>query len=220
VLALLRRFSTGFLCSGVLAAATAAAPADALLLSFYCLTNSVAADCNTGEAQLFVDVTDPGGGQASFLFTNTGPNASSIADIYFDDGTLLGIASINEGPGTSFSQGASPPNLPAGNTASPPFQVTAGFLADSDSPVQPNGVNPGEWVEIVFDLIGGGTFADVIAELADGSLRIGIHVQGFTGGGSESLINNAAPEPGTIVLLALGVGALAARRRARRSPID
>lgn len=200
---------------GVLAATClAATPASALSLGFYCITNNLAGDCAIGEAQMSVDVTDIGGGQVSFLFSNAGPSASSITDIYFDDGTLLGIASVNSGPGTDFAQGASPPNLPGADNVSPPFQVTAGFLADSDPPVQPNGANPGEWVEIIFDLDGGGTFADVIDELTTGELRIGIRVQGYASGGSESLINVPVPEAGTIGLLGAGLAALAARRRA------
>ena len=129
-------------------------------------------------------------GQAQFIFRNVGPSASSIADIYFeDDGTLLGIASIANGPGVDFSQGASPGNLPGGNSISPPFQATAGFTADSNPPTQPNGVNPGETVTIFFVLQSGGTLADVISELYSQELRIGLHVQGFANGGSESFVN-------------------------------
>jgi hypothetical protein len=209
----MRNLSLGTL---VLACAClSAAPAVATPFGFGCITNDVAADCNAGEAQLQVDVTaGPGANQVSFQFTNSGPNASSIADVYFDDGTLLGIASIVNGAGVSFSVGASPPDLPGGNGISPAFVVTAGFSADSNPPVQPNGVNPGETLTIIFDLQGGGTLADVLSELGTGELRIGIHVQGFSGGGSESFVNT--PEPGAALLIvagALGLGL--ARRRAR-----
>lgn len=142
----------------------------------------------TGVNQLSVTITDIGGGQVQFQFDNAGPLASSITDIYFDDGSLLGIASVINGPGVDFSQGANPPNLPCGENVSPPFETTAGFLADSEPPAQPNGVNPSEWVVIVFDLQGGQTFDDVVSELASGALRIGIHVQGFSDGGSESFV--------------------------------
>ena len=57
-----------------------------------------------------------------------------------------------------------------------PFVTTLGFSADSDPPVQSLGVNPGESLGIIFDLQPGGTFADVVGELASGALRIGIHV--------------------------------------------
>ena len=167
------------------------APTPATALGFDCISDNLAGDCAIGEAQLSVDVSDPGGSQVLFTFTNSGPDASSITDVYFDDGALLGIAAIiNDPPDVVFSVPATPSNLPSANSASPPFVTTAGFSADSDPPPQPNGVNPGESLGIVFDLIGGLTFADVLADLADGSLRIGIHVQGFATGGSESLVND------------------------------
>lgn len=194
----------------------ATAPAKAATLSFFCITGNLAADCVTGEAQLTVNVTDPGGNQVLFHFKNSGPNASSITDVYFDDGSLLGLSQITNGPGVSFSQYASPPNLPGANNVSPPFQVTAGFLADSNPPVQPNGVNPGEWLKIYFDLQAGKNFADVITDLTDGSLRIGLHVQGFTGGGSESFVNNPVPIPAAVWLFGAGLGLLSAFARRKK----
>ncbi|MBM4384411.1 MAG: hypothetical protein FJ091_13725 [Deltaproteobacteria bacterium] len=191
------------------------AGASATTLSFgTCVSNNNAGNCAIGSAQLAVSVASTGPNQVSFTFTNVGPSASSITDIYFDDGTLLGIASISSSAGVSFSQGASPGNLPAGNNASPAFVATVGFTADSDPPVQPNGVNPGESVTIYFDLQAGGTLQDVLDELADGRLRIGVHVQGYANGGSESLVNTPLPEPGTLALLTLSsVGLLRAGKR-------
>jgi hypothetical protein len=90
--------------------------------------------------------------------------------------------------------GATPRNLPGASQASPRFETTNGFSADSESPTQPSGVNPGESLGILFSLRPGKSFADVLTHLGDGSLRIGIHVQGFAGGGSESFVN--LPEPG------------------------
>jgi hypothetical protein len=205
---MINRLATVALISGACSASALAT----VTYSFNNITANSLADAAAGEAQCFVDVDPVGATQVSFTFRNNGPLAMSITDVYFDDGTLLGIASVVNFPGVSFTQGASPPNLPGGNLASPPFVTTAGFLADSNPPAQPNGINPGEQLQIIFDLIGGNTYADTIDALDGGSaLRIGIHVQGFAGGGSESFINNV-PTPGSIVLLGLG-GLLASRRR-------
>lgn len=109
---------------------------------FDCITDINAANCAAGTSQLQVTVSGTSVSQALFTFTNVGTAALSLADVYFDDGTLLAIATIANGAGVSFSQGASPSNLPGGTAIG--FNVTAGFSADADPPVQRNGVNPGE----------------------------------------------------------------------------
>lgn len=189
--------------------------------SFTNITNNNAVNAAIGEAQLFVELFDPGPGQINFTFTNIGPAASSITDVYYDDGALLGIASIINTPGfVEFSQWATPPDLPGGNLAVPPFTTTLGFSADSDPPVQPLGVNPGEFLGIIFNLQPGAVFADVVNNLASGALRIGIHVQGFANGGSESFVNNGIadgngkiPAPGALVLVSIGMGCVGWLRR-------
>ena len=203
----------------VAALVLAATPAHAVVLGFGCISNNLAGNCAIGEAQLTVDVTDSGGGTVLFSFSNAGPTASSITDVYFDDGSLLALAVvINDlvAPGiVDFEQGASPGNLPAAENADPDFNTTAGFSADSNPPSQPNGVNPGETLGILFALQASQDYFDVLDELADGRLRIGIHVQGFASGGSESLVNAPLPEPGTFALLALGAATLVAARSRR-----
>jgi hypothetical protein len=182
--------------------------------SFTNITNNSSVDATTGETQLFMDVTEVGS-QVQFLFTNTGPNASSIADIYFQDPTpLLLFASLTESSGVAFSPDATPPNLPGGNAIS--FSSDHSF--DSDPPAQPNGVNPGEWLAILFNVAETYSFNDVIAQLNDESLRVGLHVQGFEGGGSESFVdnpNNPVPEPGTVILLGVGLLGIALYNKRR-----
>jgi hypothetical protein len=56
----------------------------------------------------------------NFLFTNQGPLASSITDVYFDDGTLLGIAGVTNFSGVDFSQAirtSTGPAVPEPNVA-------------------------------------------------------------------------------------------------------
>jgi len=195
----------------ITAALVARSPAHAVAEQWFSFntscTNNDAGNVATGAAQLYVRVTaGPGANQVTFHFINIGPNASSIADVYFDDGSLLGIASIVDGPGVDFEQDASPGNLPGGNNCVPDFEVTEGFSADSEPPSQPNGVNPTEWLDITFDLQAGMTFDDVVAQLNSGALRIGLHVQGFANGLSDSFIN----DPSTAVSLS-SVGATARR---------
>jgi hypothetical protein len=165
------------------------------------------------DVKLFVEVYN-GLETVSFKFYNqSGPSVPnvSITDIYFDDGTLRQISGITNGPGTSFAQLATPKELPGAELLVPPFQTTDQFSADSDPPPPKWGVEPGEWMIIRFDLWAGGTLQDVIDEINDGRIRIGVHLQAFPDGRSESAI--AVPEPATISLMALGVCAVLSRRR-------
>ncbi len=208
----------------LLVLAVATQPAEAgYTYSFEGITNNKIPDIAAGELQLRVDVLDAGSGKVSFKFYHVGasPKAMSITDVYFDDGSLLvGITSITSSTGVSFTGGSSSPGeLPGGNAIN--FNTTAGFLADSNAPAQPNGVNPGEWLTITFNLINGKTYADTITALSlslanpgvdmTNGLRIGIHVQGFARGGSEAFINGEpgpsvtaieTPAPAGLVLLA------------------
>ena len=162
---------------------------------FYCITlnDTSGTACAIGVAQVRVEVTEPSSGQVLFRFTNSGPSNSSVTDIYYDDGSLGSLISITGGPGVSFSQGASPGNLPGGNNINPPFVTSTSFSADSNPPVLANGVQSGEYLEILFSLQSGQTLSNLITNLQTGVLRIGIHVQGFDIGPSESFVNNSTP---------------------------
>lgn len=229
---------TAALAAGLALASSAftAAPAQALQFKFDNITNNNATNALAGETQLFLDVTDASGTenlsatQALFKFSNAGPAASSITQIYFQDlgNALLNIATngiADSGAGVSFSVATGNLNLPGGNSITPNFTEEFGIKADN--PVQPNGVNPGEWVSVLFNLNSGKTLQNVFNDLGNGPLRVGFHVQGFANGGSEAFVNLAqpvvpppvqsVPEPATLVGLGLVAGALATSRRRKAS---
>ena len=202
-----------------------AGPAHALQFGFTHITNNNAGDVTIGETQLFVDVTDAGSDQILFTFSNFGPADSAITKTHFDDDASVfntnGIAAIIDGdPGVDFSIGTNPAQLPGGGSITPAFgevippgsdiKTLANFWAGSQG--SPPGVDPGESLGILFDLED--DFDSVINALNSGNLRIGIHVQAFTSGGSESFVNNGPtpnpiPEPATMLLLGCGLVGLA-----------
>lgn len=196
--------------------------------------------------QLSVAVTDEGVGdnQVLFTFSNVGVVESSITDIYFDDGALFGIADVVNGPGVSMGYPTTPRDLPGGSSLYPPFQTSS---VENGPPLPPHfsagtggpsdGVNPGESVGIVFDLLKKPDLTyydldDVIAAIHVGfrpdlyysgvgafdgwtqpNLRIGLHVQAI-GDGVYSQTYILTPVPGAAILglLGLGVAGLKLRR--------
>jgi len=226
------------------------ARADMYLYGFEVVENN----SNTAVAdQLSLKVTDPGTtyvsegieyNQVRFTFYNDGPSPSiydvpdpcqsSITDVYFEDGTLLKRVTIeNSPPEVIFGIPVSPKNLTGAGTLDPPFVATTIFSVDSNPPVQPNGVNPGESLGLLYalkyDEFGNPfTFDDVIAAIELGftnpdaeeprdSLRIGIRVQGV-GQESDSFI--LTPTPGSLLLGSIGIGMVIARCRKRKTLIE
>jgi hypothetical protein len=193
-----------------------ASTSHAILYSF----EQITANGNQAVAsQLTMDVTQSGS-TVLFTFNNTGPIASSITDIYWDDdaAVLAAFNTITDGPGVDFEPGASPGNLPGGNNASPPFSATAGLTTDSEPPASPNGIAPGEYLYVYVNLAGGKTYNDVIAALDAGNTRVGMHVQSIgTQGGSEGFVNNGrilVPDASmTVTMLGVALLATAALRR-------
>ncbi len=201
------------------------AAAQAALYGFEAITNNSGVS-GTVAGQLSVDVTSAGGGtQALFTFYNDGPSGSAydvsspiiseITTMYFDDtaGVLSGLASITQSPVgfTDFASGATPANLPSGNTATPPFSATSGLSAQRTT-APTGGVDVGESAALLYNVVIGKTFTDVINALNLGAtgvdaLRIGLHVQGINPTGvnaSDSFI--ITPVPGAAILGLLGLG--------------
>ena len=202
--------------------------------SFDNITNNSPVSAAIGEAQLSVTVSDEGAGLVRFQFDNIGPEASSITDVYFDDRAdpslfVPVIDTIENQDGVQFAEMARPKNLPGGRNLDPRFKATRGLTADSDSPVQSNGVNPGETLGLLLELANGHIFQDVLSAIDSAALRIGIHVQGFANGESESFVNSGSPTPPPVVpepsgltlfsLAAIGL-VLGQRWRRRTNSVD
>jgi hypothetical protein len=198
---------------------------------FTCISGHSILNCATGAAQLFYNVTDVGGTQTRIDVVNTGPLASTITQIYFDDtnSRLLGnFVSFAPSAGVRFVTGGHPSNLPAGQNAVPVFQ--ADYLASrctGKGCSVADGIDAGQSLGLLFN-DGGSTFADIVTDLADGDLRLGLHVQNFANGGSESFVDMPSsggtaapvPEPATLVLFGTGLGIVAFLKKLRRPGTD
>lgn len=198
------------------------APAGAETISSWTLiTNNGNGDIG---GQFSVTISDLGSNQVDFHFSNNVGVASSITDIYFDDvsvAVLGSMLSLSGSAGVSFAMDAAPPNLPGGNTIS----FSADYSADSNAPVLPKGINASsEYLDIVFSLVVGMTFDNLLAQIDSGELLMGLHVQGIgTNGGSDSYVNggggtppNTVPEPALPLLMGLGLLTIYWIRRTRR----
>jgi len=160
-----------------------------------------------------------------FTFHNDGPLPCSVTDIYIDDdaGTLDSITFMTNGPGVRYRIGARPSDPPGAEVAVPPFMTTPGLSAQSVPPTIRNGIGPGEWLTVGFDLAEGSDHADLLHGLDAGTIRVALHVQGFGNGGSESFVHiPAVPGPASITLVCLGL-LMAGRLREQeklRNPLD
>ena len=211
---------------GFFAVLLLASGAQAVQYGFDCITNNSAQSAAIGEAQLLVDVTVVDN-TAQLVFANRGPAACSITDVYFYDGVLYdtSIVEISSTGDVSFSEGAIPAHLPSYKPLT--LGLTAEDLvdsADSNKPTMPKGVNPGESLTINLGMLDGIDLDAILTALNRGTFVVGIHVQGFDNGKSESYIatppGTPVPEPCTLALVGLGglLGLGGLRLRKKQQP--
>ncbi len=225
---------TRLLCAGLGAVLFApAALADSVSYSFSNRTNNYL-DLSS-QFKLTVSDDGVGAGQVGLLFENfVGGASSSIANVYFEDGTVFGsFASMSDGGGVEFGHDAGAPHDPPGIND---FVSTQSLSVNADNPKPENGVNPGEWLRVVFNLQTGIDFNGVISALANGllktngdpgynsqvpSLRVAFHAIGLPLGESDTYMSEGPQNIPLPAPLGLGIVGLAGMfvmvRKSRRS---
>ena len=161
---------------------------------------------NQGSAVRF-DIFNSGNAAAPNMF---------ISKVFFDDNGYLSAPSLygtNIGQ-VSFSGGPSNDQLPQGGNS---------FTTDYAFSRNPGGnggaIQGGESFPVSFR----GNYNNVIAALSDGTLKIGLHVQGLPNGQSDSYISTSSgntqdtPEPLTMLAAgaAVGFGTMFKKQRAQ-----
>ncbi len=190
--------------------------------NFTCISGNSAANCTASVGSQFsVLVEEKLPDQVRFTVRNQIGVASSITQIYFDLGNfnpaiLTDLDIEDQSAGVSFKLNANPKNLPSGNTIS--FQSDESAEPTSQGGVKPNGIDSSvEWLKLVMTLGTGYDYDSVESALNSGAIRIGMHIQGFANGGSESYVHNVVPEPGFYGALALGLSGLYLAVRRKRA---
>ena len=159
-----------------------------------------------------MEVTDVvGEDQALFTFTNNCDSDGVLGRLFFMDNDLILFNSIfDQADGVSFSERLKDnAMLPGGHSLGFTPHNTYGIYADPARPK--NGLHYEDYVSILFDLVDGVSFDEVIADIDDQSLGLGIHAQSLPGGASASF--TPIPEPLTLSLL--GIGTLLIRNKRR-----
>lgn len=211
----------GLLAGVGVAALASASLADAVDVGFSRITSNANENVE-GQFNLRIETVVGDTSVVDFTFTNNVGIASSISEIYIDNGSptgeVLDSGSIFAQSGTNFVwNSATPPDLPGGNSLGDPFDVTPGLLGDAQGNPS-NGIDAfGEFLTVRISFQAGKAFADILDGLLDGSLRVGLHVRAIgSEEESDSFVNDPpliVPMPTTAALASLGLLGMGVRRR-------
>jgi hypothetical protein len=200
-------------CAAAILATCIVAGANAGIVDFNRITSNSAYDVGS---QLQVSVSPVSSNRVEFRLVNAGPLASSMTAWYFQGVSALfqSIYAIdNSSAGVTFTADGAPPNLPGGA----PYDFTPDFRVTSTAPRSPNGVNPGEYLAVIFNLKTGVALSDVLDRIAAGTLRLGMHIQSLPDGDSDSYLScpptNAVPSPTALSAGMLGMACAGMLRR-------
>lgn len=157
-------------------------------------------------SQFTLTVSDQGSGNVGFTFSNLGPFASYISEIYWHDALdLLGsYVSLPSG----WSSTAHPSHLPGGDSSTGYWDPQADIANHRAA-----GIDPSESETFVLSLSGSNTLAQIISAIDSGDLLVGIHVRGIdprlvVSSDSDAFLlqgRRDVPEPTTMLLLVAGL---------------
>lgn len=213
------RTRTGFIGLAAGLALAAASPAHAITLTFDQVTTNSPTDYS---GLLSAEVIDQGTGVLFLVTLDDAPPTGDIRNIYIED--TGGLFSAMDFSAAFTPIGPTPVSFSSpANPAKPPgvASFTSTFSFDADSPMpQNNAVNNGETAAFVATYSGGVSFGNVEQALVNGTLRVGLHMQGLDPNGmqSDSYVSQPAddptiPEPDTTLLAVIGVCLILRRRR-------
>ena len=156
---------------------------------------------DSSDLEITVSITETENG-VRFEFHNDSTSEFTINKLYFEDGVLADVSSMDFGDGTFFELDENTAQLPGGNTLTPSFETAYSF--DSGPPTEDNGIDPGQWSAVIFNTDSETGLEDLLCQIYDGSFRVGVHVSGISSRLSASAINTTIPEPATLLLLGIG----------------
>jgi hypothetical protein len=162
-----------------------------------------------------MNVSDLGNGSVFIRIANSGPLASVVTQVFFDnDGGVLGsLTGIDNTSGDGIDGVDFRTAAPGANFPAKPSGWDTDFAAFARSPRPVHGVDPGEAVGFQFALTSGRSYGDFIAALNSGKLRTGLHVQAMSDGQSDSFVTSLVPSPAAAGLAVVGLASVASLRR-------